>query len=216
MLIFLEYCQKIRAGRLLDIGCGGGRTSFYLLGMASDYLGIDYSPGMIELSRQRFPEHQDRFRVLDARCLDDPQLGLFEFILFSFNGLDSVSLKDRQLVLRAIRSRLQPEGIFVFSSHNLHGPSAVTTAPKVRLSISPRQMYWNWMNWRRRMGNHRRLKPQQQFGDGYAILNDIAHDYSLLECGFELIALYDHRGERFIEPGPFPDSKWLHYVCRAA
>ena len=44
----------------------------------------------------------------------------FDFVLFSFNGIDSFSHKDRIAALREVRRVLRNDGIFYFSSHNLN------------------------------------------------------------------------------------------------
>ncbi len=43
----------------------------------------------------------------------------FDFVLFSFNGMDSFSHKDRIAALGEIRRVLRNDGIFYFLSHNL-------------------------------------------------------------------------------------------------
>jgi cyclopropane fatty-acyl-phospholipid synthase-like methyltransferase len=41
---------------VLDIGVGGGRTSPYLAGKASRYVGIDYAPEMLQVCREKYPQ----------------------------------------------------------------------------------------------------------------------------------------------------------------
>ena len=50
------YRDRIEGQRVLDLGCGGGRTSPWLHALASRYLGVDYSAKMIEVCRGRYPE----------------------------------------------------------------------------------------------------------------------------------------------------------------
>jgi ubiquinone/menaquinone biosynthesis C-methylase UbiE len=42
----------------------------------------------------------------------------FDFVMFSFNGLDYLSHSDRLLALGEIRRVLKPAGLLLFSSHN--------------------------------------------------------------------------------------------------
>ena len=53
--------------KLLDIGCGPGNISAYLLSKRPDFqvLGIDIAPNMIELARQNIPN--GRFELMDTR-----------------------------------------------------------------------------------------------------------------------------------------------------
>jgi cyclopropane fatty-acyl-phospholipid synthase-like methyltransferase len=52
-LLFERY---IKPGmKILDIGVGGGRTTPYLSGKASCYVGVDYSAEMITTCRNKFP-----------------------------------------------------------------------------------------------------------------------------------------------------------------
>ena len=64
-------------GRVLDVGCGGGRVCLQLQSRGLDVVGIDASPGAIECCRER--------GVHDARVLDiegiDSRLGSFDTIV---------------------------------------------------------------------------------------------------------------------------------------
>jgi SAM-dependent methyltransferase len=46
--------------------------------------------------------------------------GSFDFVLFSFNGIDYVNHSDRLTILKEIRRVLRPGGWFCFSTHNLN------------------------------------------------------------------------------------------------
>src|SRR2546430_7085903 len=79
--------------RMLDIGVGRGRTTAHFGSLVKEYTGIDYSPRMIEACRQqfRYAKVPFRFEVGDARDLHVFGDGVFDFILFSFNGLDAMT-----------------------------------------------------------------------------------------------------------------------------
>src|SRR5205809_745633 len=82
--------------RMLDLGVGGGRTTLHFAKWAKEYVGADYSPSMIAQCQRRFsgyPAHLS-FRVCDARSMGMFETGSFDFTLFSFNGIDSVSHED--------------------------------------------------------------------------------------------------------------------------
>ena len=41
----------------------------------------------------------------------------FAAVFFSYNGIDSVNQRDRNVILKEIRRVLRDDGVFVFSSH---------------------------------------------------------------------------------------------------
>src|SRR6185437_14233422 len=100
---------------VLDLGVGGGRTAPLLSALSTDYRGIDYAPAMVAIARQRFPAMT--FLEMDARRLLFPDAS-FGLAMFSYNGIDSVDLAGRQLVVQEVHRVLRPGGYFVFSSLN--------------------------------------------------------------------------------------------------
>ncbi|QYA24492.1 methyltransferase domain-containing protein [Gramella sp. MT6] len=66
--LLLELMEK-DGSRVLDVGCGPGNISRYLLNKAPllNILGIDISENMISLARENNPEAQ--FRIIDCREL---------------------------------------------------------------------------------------------------------------------------------------------------
>jgi ubiquinone/menaquinone biosynthesis C-methylase UbiE len=59
-VVWQEEKQKLKtyqkSGKILDIGSGSGRDSKDLIAMGYEYVGIDYSDGLIEESRKNYPE----------------------------------------------------------------------------------------------------------------------------------------------------------------
>ena len=105
---------RYRGGRFLDIGVGGGRTAALLKTHAGSYLGIDYTPEMIAISRANHPEL--RFESMDARQMHEIEDRSIDFAVFSCNGLDSVSPEGRLAVLAEVNRVLRPGGAFAFST----------------------------------------------------------------------------------------------------
>jgi len=54
-----------------------------------EYIGVDYSAEMIAACCQKFPDLV--WQVADARNLEQFADNYFDFILFSFNGIDYIS-----------------------------------------------------------------------------------------------------------------------------
>jgi SAM-dependent methyltransferase len=116
--VLLErHRERIAGRRVLDLGCGGGRTSPWLHALASDYLGLDYSARMVEVCRARYPAFA--FRQGNATNLASLGDASFDLVLFSYNGIDTMPHAQRLQVLAEVRRVLREDGWFAFSSHNI-------------------------------------------------------------------------------------------------
>jgi ubiquinone/menaquinone biosynthesis C-methylase UbiE len=104
---------------MLDLGVGTGRTGHTFAPLVHRYVGLDYSPRMLERAGKLIGERENVELVLgDARDLSG--LGkTFDFVLFSFNGIDAVAHEDRLKILGEVRRVLRPDGYFLFSAHSL-------------------------------------------------------------------------------------------------
>jgi SAM-dependent methyltransferase len=233
--LFLRYRDKL-AGRVLDVGCGAGRVLAYLVMNGADAEGIDLAPAMVEYCRRTVP--QATVRLGDASEISRSVSGPFDVVIAPDNLIDVFGDQERRRVIAEIRELLAPDGLFIFSTHDLGwhdtnlGPrefeqtSAVGTLRKLA-DVSPRRVLRALSNRREIARNRKRLGPLQQRHDDYAIINDFPHNYSLLhyyigrddqeaqlrDLGFELVECLACDG-RTIGPGGSGDSDSLYYVAR--
>lgn len=229
--VFAEAWDHIRDRAVLDLGVGGGRTLPYLSAAARRYVAVDYSDAMVRACRARFPDAD--VRLGDACRLDGIPDGDFDFTFFSYNSIDCIAAERRALVYAAVRRVLVPGGMFGFSSHNVRRVSRVPSAftfPEIEWTRDPVRMgvrllragAETWRSFR----NHRRLRDGEHRGDGFAVVNDGAHEFSMLfvyadpawqveelhRAGFEDVRVFDERGRR-ADPGSVDDA-WVHYLAR--
>jgi SAM-dependent methyltransferase len=123
LLLFDLYIKPGAA--ILDVGVGGGRTTAYLSGKASRYVGVDYAEEMIRTCRQKYPSLQ--FLVAEASDLSAFETSSFDAVICAFNGLDYVLAdRARSQCFKECRRVLKPEGILLFSSHN---PRSILVRP---------------------------------------------------------------------------------------
>lgn len=109
--------MRLVRGRVLDVGCGAGRVCLHLQGRGLDVVGIDVSPGAIEVCRRR--------GVGDVRVcsIDDvgPSLGTFDTIVMLGNnfGLFASKTKARRL-LRRFYALTSDRGRIVAETRDVH------------------------------------------------------------------------------------------------
>jgi SAM-dependent methyltransferase len=121
----LLFDRHVPAGaRVLDLGCGTGRTTPRLAAASSWYLGIDHAPGMVAAARRRHPTAH--FEVGDAAELTGVADASVDVVVFAYNGIDYLADGDRARCLDEVRRVLVPGGTYVFSSHN---PRALVAGP---------------------------------------------------------------------------------------
>jgi SAM-dependent methyltransferase len=235
--IFIRYHEKL-AGRVLDVGCGAGRVLAYLLMIGAEAHGVDLAPKMVDHCRSTLPEAD--VRVGDASKLKDCVEGPFDVVIAPDCLIDVFDDSERRQVIADIRDLLTPDGLFIFSSHDLgfvdapHSPprgQAASLATKVRKLVdkAPADVPRAIRRRREIARNRKRLAPLEQRNGDHAILNDVPHNYSFLhyfirrddqerqlqEVGYELVECLGADG-RTVAPGGSGPTDTLHYIARAA
>lgn len=217
-----------QGGDVLDIGIGGGRTSPHLAPQARSYTGVDYSPAMVAVARQRHP-HLD-VRQADARDLSVFPDASFDFALFPDNGIDAVDAPGRGRILAEVRRVLRPGGVFVFNAHNLdwsENGKIWRDMFSVRLSRSPISTAKAFARIPIRLWNYLRTLRRKVSTESYVIMHDPGNDFAsphyytgavemkrqLQAAGFALLMVLNAQGVE-TSHAPEQESATLHYVVR--
>jgi len=224
-VVMVRYRDDIHRRRVLDLGCGAGRLAFYLRPLTDQYVGVDFSPHMVEYCQRNFSGLS--FVQGDMRDLGRFDAGSFDTVFAISNLFDAVSHEDRLQVLGEIRRVLAAGGLLVFSAHN-RNCTLGTAAPRLEFNLNPFYQVRGVVAYLRNVANHRRIKPKQRFEPDYALLNDGAHNYSVLHyyilrnvqakqlagAGFELIECLDESGQT-LRPGDDDSAcSSIYYVAR--
>ncbi len=116
--VFNKYFK--RQDRILDIGCGTGRTTFglYMQGYKK-ITGLDLSEEMLNKAREINKKLGINIVLIEGNALDmDFAEETFDKALFSFNGLMQIPKRENRLkALKEIRRILKKDGIFIFTTH---------------------------------------------------------------------------------------------------
>lgn len=120
--VFEKYLNP--SYRILDLGCGTGRTTFPLFKMGfENIIGVDLTPKMIETATglNEYFDTKIQFRIGDATALKFED-NSFDCVLFSFNGLMTIpGEKNREKAIREINRVLKSNGFFIFTTHDRDG-----------------------------------------------------------------------------------------------
>ncbi len=131
---FKKYFVKSNA-KILDIGCGTGRTTIPLSQMGHDITGIDLVPAMIETARKIAVAKNLNidYRVGDTTRLEFTD-AIFDYVIFSNQGWTQIpGAENRLRALQEIKRVLKEKGVLIFTAH-----------PRVLLSKFFFFWLWQW------------------------------------------------------------------------
>ena len=230
--IFSWIGREFAGKRVLDLGVGAGRTTPYLLEISKNYIGIDFSPTMVEACRSRYPTVE--FAVGDARDLSRFAAASFDFVLFSHNGIDCLDHAGRLRVLAEVRRVLAPDGVFVFSTLNRNArPPRPWGIRRLRMqseaSSSLLFVFKKLRLYAAGIFHYLSHRFQEERTEEYAIVATDIFNYDMLfysisidaqltqlrRVGFPEVAVVGYTDARVLQPSEYASRRdpWLYYVC---
>ena len=224
-----EFLRKnLQQMKMLDIGVGAGRTTIHFAPHVKEYIGIDFSAGMINVCKEKFKTTipSAKFEVADVRNLSQFSTGYFDFVFFSFNGLDTISHEERIIALKEIKRICSPNSYFCFSSHNLQ---CLPDFFKIRFRLHPIKFLKSLIN-RKKLIEHNQEEIDKLATSGYLSIYDDVYDFGLhtyyirpsyqigqlKTIGFNTVQIFDlTKGKELIQAEQFDQSKdsWIYYLC---
>lgn len=120
----IDYAQRLDwlGRRILDLGCGTGASLEWLIRRNYVTIGVDESPQMLDLCRQKLDAENLSYdvRVGDVRQLS-ADVGTMDMVL----ALDVInelnSLRDLETLFTSVNKVLAAEKLFIFDMHTIEG-----------------------------------------------------------------------------------------------
>jgi SAM-dependent methyltransferase len=108
----------VRGSRLLDVGCGTGKSFLPMLERGWEVVACDLSPGMVERARAKVEPGAAELLVADMREL--PVLGRFDLITCLDDAVNYLtSAEELEAALRGFERNLRPGGVAIFDANTL-------------------------------------------------------------------------------------------------
>ena len=195
--IFKKYIPTKTKWKILDLGCGTGRTTKYLIYYGHEVIGVDISKEMIATAKSLIPDVD--FAVGDA-CNLPFRSNLFDCVIFSFNGIDYIYPENLRIkALLEINRVLKNNGLFIFSSHNSF--QLISNSIKGYLKIVIR--------WLRNPLSKYKIDKTSYGNLTTYFINPFSQEKQLRKCGFKLIEIVGKYSNvlKYFEP-------WIYYVAR--
>ena len=226
-IAILKIIERAGLESMLDIGVGTGRTTLHYAPLFKKYIGIDYSKRMVEASKKRFslsPEFS--FEYCDATNMSMFEDNSFDFILFSFNGIDCVSYEERLKILKEIKRIGKADSFFAFSTHNLYN------APLLYSFQFPKNPFKYFREYKRSSGVNKLNPPLNEIlkKDSITLIDgdiDFSAEYfyykpekqikELIENGFDNIGIFSLKSGKELAGNTKWENindPWLYFLCK--
>lgn len=116
LLKVLQRCG-LQGNRLLDVGCGTGKSFMPMLPREWEVTGCDISPAMLELAKEKAGE---RVRLFTANMLELPRFGEFDLVWALDDAINYLlSPAELERALAGMRANLVPAGLLLFDVNAL-------------------------------------------------------------------------------------------------
>ncbi|HWO17010.1 MAG TPA: class I SAM-dependent methyltransferase [Solirubrobacterales bacterium] len=126
--------------RLLDVGCGTGKSFLPMLKRGWEVTACDISASMVELARRKAGKGA-RLSVADMREL--PAFGEFDLVWSLDDAVNYLlSVEELELALVGMRRNLAPDGLLMFDVNTLHSYRTFFAGSEVREGAGGRQLVW--------------------------------------------------------------------------
>ena len=205
----------LRGRRVLDLGCGTGKSFLPLLERGWHVTGVDASAGMLAVARAKAP--LARLAQEDVRRL--PRIGSFDLVL----ALDDVANyllggAELRAAFAGVRRNLAPRGVFVFDCNTLTSYRDFFAAEEA-VEVGGGTALWRG-HAPQDAGPGEQVEARVEYGERVAVHRQRHHPAeevlaALEEAGLRCLALYGHDEDAVLEQ-PFDEFRHAKAIYVAA
>ena len=182
---------------------------------------------MVDAAKARFPALD--IRVVDATNLDFLPDASHDLILFSFNGLDCMTMDNRERALAEFLRLLRPGGHLIFSSHNINFLPDLTRGFRPGMAAHPVKLLKSLKRFARFLLVNRNVTYANDMKTALVFERHLGFEFPLLfirpdhqvaelaRLGWSgARAFASDTGKRLDGPAALRgvDSPWVYYHCR--
>ncbi|MBP5183809.1 MAG: class I SAM-dependent methyltransferase [Lachnospiraceae bacterium] len=214
-----KYRQSgIRSKLACDLGCGTGRLTRLLAKRGFDMIGVDVSPEMLDIAKEK-----DDVTSTLYLCQDMREFELFGTVGTIVSACDCVNyitdMRDLKRVFRLVNNYLEPRGLFVFDFHTEHYYRDILANNTFAANYEDASFIWENEYDKKTGKNSYFLTVYAKEGEAYRRFEElhIQRGYTLEtikklieDAGLEFEGAFDDYGEA---PAT-PDSKRITVVAR--
>ncbi|MFC7098953.1 class I SAM-dependent methyltransferase [Halobaculum marinum] len=193
-------------GRVLDLGCGAGRTTVPLVDRGFDVVAVDLSEPMMRATGRAGVDAD--LVVADAAALPF-DADTFDAVLFSYNGIDELRpATARAAAIAEVARVLVPGGTFAFATRNRL--RWLLPVPPTRSVLGRLARYWAANGYSGTLGSPFRHDPSTDSPKRVHFTDPRTQCRHLRAAGFDRIRLLGRSGPLSATLGPA-----LFVVCEA-
>ena len=137
----LEDLDINRNTKILDLCCGSGQTTKFLVGFSDEVIGLDASLNALERAKKNVPQANYIEGLAEEMPIKDNEFNL----VHSSAAMHEMSLQQLKDIFAEVYRILKPDGIFTFS--DLHQPNNPLFVPGIIifLSLFETETAWNML-----------------------------------------------------------------------